>query len=245
MPKTYLTNRTKYIIALGILFSFFVNVKMVQAGDLNANEAAVVSAAQGVFELNGEKYKVDPTFIQQLSSYLNQDGIDLTAEQKDEAIATMFSNVGQGISEGYLVPAIEGDTDTGSTDSGNGSSTDTVGDGKDSGKSSGDTKQPDKATGTKENDSDNDNKDKKDDKVILNEIRKQPVTVTKTDQDKNKVTVKNEKNNSIVVVNTVIKNTGYDLTTAFIIGIGLLIMLVISIIITLKFRFFRQEEQKS
>lgn len=241
MQKSYLTKKIKYISAVCILLAFTLRPFVVQAESLNGYETEVVSAAQGIFELNGTKYQVDPVFVQQLINYLNQDGVDLTATEKDEVIGKMFSNVERGVAEGYLLPMEETQDDTSDTETDTGNSTE---DGDDESglpqeepQTSGEEAPKDTAAGTKEEEDDSNG-------VILDEIRKQPATITEVDQNKNKVTVKDEKNDDIVVVNTVIKNTGYNLNTAFAIGMGLFLVLVLSVVITMKCGFFRQEEQR-
>ncbi len=244
--------KLKGLLIVVIVVSFSMNAKVVLAGGLNENEAAVVSAAQGTFEHNGIKYQADPVFVQQLISYLNQDDVDLNASQKDEAISMMFSNIGQGVAEGYLIPVngqdeqINGEQnkeepsgsaaqgtapdDSSVTDPNNGENTDadTAGDGDgSSAKASG----GDKDKGNPE-------------QGILNEIRKQPATKTEVDLYRNKVTVKKEDNSSLITVNTVIKNTGFDLSSVFIMSAGLVMVFLFCLAVTVKCNFFRQEEQE-
>lgn len=244
----------KILYSLSIALLLFLNAQVAYAGSLNENEAAVVSAAQGTFEHNGIKYQTDPVFVQQLISYLNQDEVDLNASQKDEAISMMFSNVGQGVAEGYLVPISgqdeqenpeeqnnneqnneeqsdsdnQGEEPDNSTESntnhGENTDADITGDGSSA-----------EASGGKE---DKDNKEQD----ILNEIRKQPASKTEVDQNKNKVTVKKEDNSSVIVFNTVIKNTGFNLSPALAALAGLITVFIFCVIVTVKCNFFRQEE---
>lgn len=86
----------------------------VQAGDINGNEASVISAANGTFSYDGKEYKALGSALGALQDKLASDGVDLTAEQAAEAIARMNASVGQGVSEGYLYNVATGEVETGS-----------------------------------------------------------------------------------------------------------------------------------
>lgn len=73
-----------------------------QAGSINGNEASVIAVARGTFEYQGEIYSAKVSYISQLVAKLSQDNVDLTAEQANEAISTIYSNVEAGVKEGYL-----------------------------------------------------------------------------------------------------------------------------------------------
>lgn len=244
MSKKIIFKQKGLLIVVIALF-LSMNAKVVQAGNLNGNETAVISAAQGTFEHNGITYQADPVFVQQLISYLNQDDIDLNASQKDEAISMMFSNVGQGVAQGYLIPVSgQGEQDkeeqndsadqgaapdnSSEINSNDGENTDanTAGDGSSTEASGGDKDKGNREPG------------------ILNEIRKQPASKTEVDQNRNKVTVKKGDNSNIIVVNTVIKNTGFDLSLGLTVSAGIVIIFLFCVVITVKFNFFRQEEQE-
>lgn len=83
---------------------FCIGIHICYAGNINGNEEAVISAASGVFEYDGVSYKAKPAYVAALKSKLSEDGVDLTAEQSQKAIATIYSNVGTGVAQGYLVP---------------------------------------------------------------------------------------------------------------------------------------------
>lgn len=82
------------------------------AGGMNANESSVYSAASGTFEYEGQTYKAAPEYLAQLQAYLCRDDIDLTADQANSAISEMYSNIAQGVTDGYILP-IGGDPATG------------------------------------------------------------------------------------------------------------------------------------
>ena len=72
------------------------------AGDINGEEARVIAAASGTFYYNNEAYAARPEYISQLTGYLAQDDVDLSASQADAAISQMYGSIAQGVSEGYL-----------------------------------------------------------------------------------------------------------------------------------------------
>lgn len=73
-----------------------------QAGEINANEAELVSAASGTFEYEGKTYRASSQYVEELRSYLCNDDVDLTAEDVSSLISDMYANVGAGVQEGYL-----------------------------------------------------------------------------------------------------------------------------------------------
>ena len=72
------------------------------AGDINSNEASVISAASGTFTYEGKTYQAGSAYINSLTSYLSGDDVDLNAQQADAAIAMMYDSIGDGIQSGYL-----------------------------------------------------------------------------------------------------------------------------------------------
>lgn len=73
-----------------------------QAGEINANEARLVSAASGTFTYEGKTYRASSQYVSQLRSYLCKDDVDFTAADVDSLISDMYANVGAGVKEGYL-----------------------------------------------------------------------------------------------------------------------------------------------
>lgn len=82
----------------------------VHAGDINANEAGVISAAQETFEYEGKTYVAKSEYVNQLIAKLSSDDVDLTAEQASEAIAMIYSNVATGVTKGYIEEVTPQDT---------------------------------------------------------------------------------------------------------------------------------------
>ncbi len=76
----------------------------VSAGGLNGPESALVGAAGGTFTYNGQSYVASADLLNQAINYLCQDGVDLTQEQANAAIGSMYGMVAQGVAQGYLIP---------------------------------------------------------------------------------------------------------------------------------------------
>lgn len=226
-------------IIMGLVLFCTLHVPVVHAANLNGYETDVINAARGTFELEGTYYKVDPVFVQELTSYLSQEDVDLTASQKDEVMGMMFSNIERGVAEGYLVPIIEEDKtdDSQIVPDEIEENQDDITDEEDVNSVEEDTDENiDQDTvleGSKEEYSD-----------VLDEIGKQATVKTEVDQNKSRVTVKKDDSNSVFVVNTVIKNTGYDVRPAIIVIFVLLGLFVFSMVVTIKSNFFRQEEHR-
>lgn len=239
MRKSGLTNKIMIILTALCLFLFSSYCEIAKAAGLNTYEVEVINTAKGKFELNGIRYQVDPVFIQQLTDYLNQEDVDINAAQKEEIIGMMFSNVEQGVIEGYLLPVTEEDSEIvenveDEIDSDNIS--------KHNEKSDGESEKPPEKTSDKEIGNEEVNASENNYTEVIDEIRKQPTTKTEVDQNKNKVTVTKE-DNSVLVVNTVIKNTGYNIGSAILAISSIFGILVLCIIITVKYNFFKQEER--
>lgn len=73
-----------------------------RAGEINANEARLVSAASGTFTYEGKTYRASSQYVSQLRSYLCKDDVDFTAADVESLISDMYANVGAGVQEGYL-----------------------------------------------------------------------------------------------------------------------------------------------
>ena len=73
------------------------------AGGLNGAEQGIISAISGTYAYDGAYYKVADGYISQVSSYLSQDGVDLTSEEASSYISQFYANIGTGVSSGYMV----------------------------------------------------------------------------------------------------------------------------------------------
>lgn len=90
------------------------------AGNINGNEANIIAQASGTFQYEGRSYVATQAALGQLTSYLSQDGIDLTADQAARALSLMYSNIEGGVLDGILVPVDGGDSDEASSDASDG-----------------------------------------------------------------------------------------------------------------------------
>ncbi len=97
-------NHTGLLFILGLVMAAgILSPKMITfAGGINGNEARVIAAASGTFSYEGKTYRAGTSYINSLTGYLSDDDVELTAEQADEAIATMYANIGEGVAQGYL-----------------------------------------------------------------------------------------------------------------------------------------------
>ena len=250
----------KILAAIGFILFFAINQQVAYAGTLNEYETEVVNAAKGTFDSHGITYQVDSAYVDELIAYLKEDNIDITAQQRDKAISIMFSNVEQGVEAGYLMPVEVGksaDEDGNVKESGN-----SEGSIKESGSSEGSIKESGNSEGSKEGTGNLDNsqqdqteeldgvdestsnitKDKSEE--FVNKIIDQQETITKIDTDKGKVTVTSGKDNNLITVSTVIKNTGFNLNNTFLMVVILVSVMVLCIVAAIQFRLFVHEEEK-
>ena len=95
---------THCILGLLILFAGILAwpSETAWAGDINGAESGIIGAASGTFEYNGKTYRAYSGYISELYAYLDRDGVDLTPGQAQTAINYIYSNVGTGVSSGYL-----------------------------------------------------------------------------------------------------------------------------------------------
>lgn len=108
----------KYIMMIMVMcIAITVPKTIAFAGDINGNEARVISAASGTFTYEGKQYKAGSSYLNSLVSYLSGDDVDLTAEQADEAISMMYANVATGVTEGYIYEIGTGEDATTEEDS--------------------------------------------------------------------------------------------------------------------------------
>ena len=100
------TRAADHCSLLSLLFSTFLIVIFfcipAYAGSINGNEQSIVSVINGQFEQDGVIYKVRQEYINSAISYLQQDDVDLTAEQAQSVISEIYSNVQTGVDSGYL-----------------------------------------------------------------------------------------------------------------------------------------------
>lgn len=88
---------------LGILFfTFAVTNHTAKAGDIDLAEADLIEFLHGTFEHEGSTYKVKAEYINQAKAYMMREDINLTNDDKSQAISMFYQNIEQGINEGYM-----------------------------------------------------------------------------------------------------------------------------------------------
>ncbi len=97
-------NITRLAICLISVFSIFLISDISSAdGGINSNEAKVISVVTGGFSYKNETYVARQEYVNQLVSYLSRPDINITEQQADKAINTIYSNIETGVVEGYIV----------------------------------------------------------------------------------------------------------------------------------------------
>lgn len=97
----------RVIFIITFVFCCLLPSASVYAGALNEYEQQVVAEAKKTYVYKGKEYRVSANYIDQLSDYLSQDDVDITAEQRDQALQSAYDSIEQGVLEGYLVPIEE------------------------------------------------------------------------------------------------------------------------------------------
>ena len=97
-------------VLAGVMFGSIALTGTAFAGSLNANEEELMAIARGTFTYDGVTYRAKESYINEGYYYLIRDDVDVTAEQKQSAIAQVYASVKQGIDEGYLYPVSGGET---------------------------------------------------------------------------------------------------------------------------------------
>lgn len=215
-----------------MIISFFLlltaNYIVAYAGDLNQYESEVVDAAKGTFEVDGVTYQVEQSYINELIRYFKEDSVDITAEQRDEAISIMYTNVKEGVMEGYLIPVTEQE---------NSEDVDEVQS----------EEQPSIAhmTESKDNKEDRTNPvSEEKTEEFIHQIINEPDTATRIDTEKGKVIVTKGADDSLITLNTVIKNTGFNLNIILMMLFLLFFVMAICLFVAFKLGLFIHEEEK-
>ncbi|MBU5331146.1 hypothetical protein KQI61_02980 [Anaerocolumna aminovalerica] len=227
----------KILAVIGFILLFSIKQQVVYAGTLNEYETEVIRAARGQFESRGITYEVDSVYVDELIRYLMQDDIDITAEQRDKAISIMFDNVEQGVEAGYLIPverenSTEADINIG--ESGNLEGTGDFADSQHTNKIEEELNGADVSTS-------NITRDRVE---FVDQIINGSEKTTKIDTDKGKITVTSDDNNNLITVNTVIKNTGFNLNGTLFMMTILMILMVLCVVVAIQLRLFVHEEEK-
>ena len=97
----------KRLALTAMLFLASVQPLTAFAGSINGNEQELLNVISGTETYNGQTYRMKEEYIIQARAYFLQDDVDVTDEQKQKGIDTMYANIEQGIEEGYLIPVEE------------------------------------------------------------------------------------------------------------------------------------------
>lgn len=104
---------------LGSVFMFGITAL---AGNINAHEQRVLDEVSTPVVYEGKEYVAKEEYVTRLAMYMNQDNVDLTAEQADLAIQKFIDNVATGIAEGYMEEVNSGSGNGGTSSGGGGTS---------------------------------------------------------------------------------------------------------------------------
>ncbi len=97
----------RVIFIITFVFCCLFPVASVYAGALNEYEQQVLAEAKKTYVYKGKEYRVSANYIDQLTDYLSQADVDITAEQRDQALQSAYDSIERGVLEGYLIPVEE------------------------------------------------------------------------------------------------------------------------------------------
>ena len=223
----------KAILILGVVIIDALLTSTVYAGTLNSYEQEVISAARGAYEYEGVDYIVKQEYINELIAYLSDDGIDLTAEQRDEVMQEAFASVQRGVEEGYMIPLPDADTE------GQASSSDNQMEGGNS--SSRSDQLDDENSSTKQDgavDSDN-NKPIEDDADMSSPVD----TIGKILEDQGTSVMSETIGKTDTSGTNIIKETGFNLDSTIYTLIGMGVLMIAGMLVTIKYNFFAHKNE--
>lgn len=254
----------RLIVAAGILlFSSMVSAT-VYAGTLNQYEAEVVEAAQKIYEYEGVQYKVDQSYIDQLVAYLSSDGVDLTAEQRDEVLQSAYGSIETGVSEGYLKPTTQSQPEatptpaTQVTDTTDNTTDSEEASGSDDGSSEGQEQSGETSDTTSAENASNDASEvtgnvseasEEKELVSAEELIKnvlkadQTVTPTPIPQVSQESSIFDSLNDKDQGVSSIIKDTGFNFMNTIIVITGIGVLMLVAIYVTFRTRLFAHEDE--
>lgn len=94
--------KKKIFTALAVMVLASLFRMPVLAGDINANEQRIINAISATYEFDGAYYKVTDAYISQVTTYLSNDGVDLSSSEVDDYLNQFYANIAVGISSGYM-----------------------------------------------------------------------------------------------------------------------------------------------
>ncbi|BCN32289.1 hypothetical protein [Anaeromicropila herbilytica] len=231
-----------FVIAL-LLYHF--SEKTVYAGNINGNEASIISVASGSFTYKGKTYHATNASLSTLRSYLSRDDINLTAAQASKAISLIYANVEKGVTSGYIV-ADQVNTSKSNKNIKNKSRDASSSKASSKNNSAGGTTLNKEATSEEE-----DKLDNQESRLFIDSIKESESKVSdesidtarlKTNAGEAKLEVEKE-DKSIYNDQLPIKNTGYNMKNTILAIIMLGFMLITLIYMALKLHYFAKKNE--
>lgn len=107
VKNTIRKNMRILCFTLGILF--LIPVMPAQAGGINAEEQRLINEASGRFTYAGKTYKAKDSYLELLKEKLSEEDMDLTADEVDQYLTTMYASVQTGLEQGILEEVTSGE----------------------------------------------------------------------------------------------------------------------------------------
>ena len=107
VKNTIRKNMRILCFTLGILF--LIPVMPAQAGGINAEEQRLINEASGRFTYEGKTYKAKDSYLELLKEKLSEEDMDLTADEVDQYLTTMYASVQTGLEQGLLEEVTSGE----------------------------------------------------------------------------------------------------------------------------------------
>ncbi|WP_117767501.1 CpsB/CapC family capsule biosynthesis tyrosine phosphatase [Blautia sp. OF03-15BH] len=107
VKNTIRKNMRTLCFTLGILF--LIPAMPTQAGGINAEEQRLINEASGRFTYEGKTYKAKDSYLELLKEKLSEEDMDLTADEVDQYLTTMYASVQTGLEQGLLEEVTSGE----------------------------------------------------------------------------------------------------------------------------------------
>ena len=107
VKNTIRKNMRILCFTLGILF--LIPVMPALAGGINAEEQRLINEASGRFTYAGKTYKAKDSYLELLKEKLSEEDMDLTADEVDQYLTTMYASVQTGLEQGILEEVTSGE----------------------------------------------------------------------------------------------------------------------------------------
>lgn len=223
---------------------------------LNDNEQELVEYFQRGIEYEGKHYSIPREYINQGINYLNQDGVDITDEQKSKVYAKVVEMTLEGIRQGYLILDEPSDTNATQSPANTEASapSDTITGNEPNKSNQPNTTDPSNistATIPGQNIAEQkainpDNTAKKGIPELIDAVKdlsdELGVKVS-YDAAKRKVNIINDDGNKVMVSDKTIKNTGFQLDQTFIILGGLILLVALCNYLACRYQLFAHQDE--